>query len=116
MLSPNELDEFLSGRRGDVMLLGFVGSALQVRFERKSESEILAHIPESRDDVTSDFNVLAALAHPMCGVIFSNVANEIVVQISKRHQFRSVVKIAMNHLGWRNEELVQWKFLETAGQ
>jgi hypothetical protein len=75
MLSPNELDEFLAGRSGCVMLLSYLGSVLQVRFERRSESDIRAHIPEERGEVTSDFDVLAALSHPMCGVMFSNDVN-----------------------------------------
>ena len=116
MLSPIEVDDFVAGRIGDLLELSYSGSDLRVRFERNNEANIIVRIPVRSDERQDVFDISSALSHPMCGVAFSKNENEFVVQVAKRHQIRSVIKISLNHLGWVDEEKVKRIFCEHAGQ
>ena len=116
MLTPNELDDYLAGNTGSVLELTYGSCESCVRFERRSENEILARIPEQGDRSKDPFDIESALSHPMCGAAFSFIDGCYVVRMSKRFQMRAVIKIALNHLNWHDEALIRSRFLNVNGE
>jgi hypothetical protein len=114
MLTPDEVTHFFQGDSVDTVELTYNGSQATIRFTRITPEHVVAYIPRATLYKEGSFNIEAALSDELCGVTFSKANAEYIVHISHRHQIRSVGKIALNHLGWLNMDMLSIKFTNTA--
>jgi hypothetical protein len=111
MFEFDEARRFLSGELEDVLTVSYPGTDTSFRVERRPGNTAEAFIPASRGNYNGDsFDIAMALGHPACGVKFELHDNEYQVQVSTKHQLYAVLKIALNHLGWHDDQKVTKKY------
>jgi hypothetical protein len=107
MFTTDEISDFFYGKSGELLELAYDGNDEKVVIRRKSENDLIATIPSNCGGSIDSFSIDAALSAPTCGVSFKLSDSQYVVHITKRFQIRSVIKIALNHLNWLDEERLQ---------
>jgi hypothetical protein len=107
MFESGEAIRFLNGELGAVLTISYQSTDTSFRIERRSDNTAEAFIPRSRGNYEGDsFDIAMALGHPACGVRFNLHGNEYQVQIANRHQLYAVLKLALNHFGWHDEQKI----------
>ena len=110
MLSPDQVDAFISGSLGPYLTITYAGDNANVTFTRENGDKIVAQIPASPHPSSAPFSIEKALSLPACGVEFERRDAEYLVTIEKRHQLWSTMKIALNHLHWMEESRIRFCF------
>lgn len=101
MFNAGEVDRFLSGELGRVLVIENEGTATSLSVESTGYGHSIAYVPVVGD---SQFDIERALSHSACAAQFKKDSHHIVVEIRDRPQFYAVLKIALNHLGWLDEK------------
>jgi hypothetical protein len=112
MLTPEEIGQFFEGELGGVLELSYDGDNSVIRLVLIEKNNVIAHIPVIGGCPDNAFSIEAALAHPMCGASYNISVDEYEVEIQQRFQIRSVIKIALSHLGWEDEKSLHTMFAE----
>jgi hypothetical protein len=115
MLTPEEVTLFFQGESAATIELTYGGSQAVVRLTCISPRHVIAYIPRVVLYREAVFNIEAALSDELCGAVFSKSESEYLVNIVRRSQVWSVMKIAANHLGWCNEKLLSHRFTKSTG-
>ena len=111
MFELDEANRFLNGELGAVLIVSYQGATMTFRIERRVGNSAEAFISSSRGSYDGDqFDISKALSHPACGVRFHLHDDEYLVQIAARHQLYAVLKIALNHFGWHDDQKIVKKY------
>ncbi len=104
MFTPDEITNFFNGNSEGILELSYDGSNEKIVIRREAENNLVATIPANVGQSTGFFSIDAALSAPPCGAKYTTSESHYIVHITKRFQIRSVIKIALNHLNWLDEE------------
>jgi len=107
MFEMGEVTQFLSGELGDIIVISNQRDDIIVQVIRRDEKKLEIIVPVDRGSYHEDqFDIAKALSHPACGVSFSIYNNVYHIHANSRPQFYAVIKIALNHLGWHDDQKI----------
>jgi hypothetical protein len=102
MIRPDQITAFMESNSRARIELIYEGADRKV-YIKQCKEKITGFIPKERaPDIA--FKIEEALSHPQCGASYSIIDSEYRVVILERHQIWSVMKIALNHLNWHQED------------
>jgi len=102
MFINGEVERFLRGELGSVLVIQHEGDKAALCFESDGHGSATAYVPLV-DASSFHFDIERALSDRICEASFRSDGRQYIIDVRDRTQFYGVCKIACNYLGWLDE-------------
>lgn len=112
-IHPDELTAFIDGSSLPVIRMTGGLCSPVLRFVRGDDRLIRVEIPRSSHPNAHPFDIIAATDVTTFTAERRIVAQSITFTIRTRGELRNVISVATLHLGWSNDDEIEYVFAET---